>query len=833
MSPMSSNTPRRSLHALPPGTVLHDYVIDSELGSGGFSIVYLARHRLNSDWLFAIKEFLPRELAVRYNDGASVHPVDTEAKDAFEDGLRRFRDEAEQLRKFRNEPYIVSCLNYFEQNGTSYLVMDYDDGLPLSEFLRRREAAGQPFTEKDLLAVVEPLLEGLTVVHGAGVLHRDIKPGNIFVRRHDDITGRPAHPVLIDFGAAKQNYLARHSRSRAPYTPGYAAYEQVSSMGEIGPWTDLYSLGAVMWRMVAGGCPDDSRLFVPDESNGIPAEKHLWNPSPREVEKRAYALNRGWSDPMPPAVELGAGRFSTHVLETIDRCLAQYPEDRVQDCEKLSLLLRVQQAIPVPEPPKSRREAYSGTSGSATGVSRRPKTPQGAKDKPERRGPVVLTWLSIVVVVLVAIGVRTSNSPEGSTQPADTPLPPQEQQVATIEEVRGALEEIRAAEAITAYEQRDYRAAFEGFRNLAEQGNALAQNYLGIMYTKGEGTATDLVEALRWWNRAAEQDFAAAQYNIGNAYDFARGVDEDKLEAVRWYRRAAEQGYAPAQGNLGYMYAVGEGVVEDDSEAVRWLLLAAEQGDVFAQLYLGYMYAVGEGVVEDDSEAVRWYRLAAEQGLADAQHNLGIKYAVGDGVVEDDAEAVRWYRLAAEQGLADAQHNLGIMYAVGDGVVEDDAEAVRWYRLAAEQGLANAQYSLGRAFAVGEGVPEDDIQAVRWWRLAAEQGLGDAQYNLGRAYSRGEGVPEDDEEAVRWWRLAAEQGLADAQYAIGLMYANGEGVAQDLVESYAWHSVAEAQGHTFARNSKGSVAIRMSQSQIEEAQELSGEYWTMYVEPFL
>ena len=122
--------------------MLHDYVIDSELGSGGFSVVYLARHRLNSDWLFAIKEYLPRELRVRDAAGASVHPVNTEVEGAFADGLRRFRDEAEQLRRFRNERYVVSCLNYFETNGTAYLVMDYDDGLPLSEFLRQREWRG-------------------------------------------------------------------------------------------------------------------------------------------------------------------------------------------------------------------------------------------------------------------------------------------------------------------------------------------------------------------------------------------------------------------------------------------------------------------------------------------------------------------------------------------------------------------------------------------------------------------------------------------------------------------------------------------------------------------
>ena len=277
---------------------------------------------------------------MRGRDGATVHPVNTEAQEAFDDGLRRFRDEAGQLRKFRNEPAIVSCVNYFEGNGTAYLVMDHDDGLPLSELLRRREAEGQPFTEQDLLAVVEPLLEGLTAVHRAGVLHRDIKPGNIFVRRQDDITGRPAHPVLIDFGAAKQNYLARRSRSRAPYTPGYAAYEQVSSMGEIGPWTDVYALGALMWRMVAGGCADDARLQAPDASSNSQPGTLVWTPAPREVEKRAYAMNRAMADPMPSAAALGAGRFALRLLEAIDGCLALYPEGRVRTCDELRASLR-------------------------------------------------------------------------------------------------------------------------------------------------------------------------------------------------------------------------------------------------------------------------------------------------------------------------------------------------------------------------------------------------------------------------------------------------------------------------------------------------------------
>ena len=381
---MALASPQRSLHALPPGTVLHDYVIESELGSGGFSIVYLARHRLNSDWLFAIKEFLPRELAVRDNDGASVHPVDTQASDAFEDGLKRFRDEAEQLRKFRNEPYIVSCLNYFEQNGTAYLVMDYDDGLPLSEFLERREAAGQPFAESDLRAVVEPLLEGLEIIHRAGVLHRDIKPGNVFVRRSDDITGRPAQPVLIDFGAAKQNYLAQHSRSHAPYTPGFASYEQVSSEGNIGPTTDIYAVGALMWRMVAGGCPEDERLFVTEGTGGT-GNTGVWTPTPRAAEKRAYALHRGRSDPMVPAVQLGAGRFSPALLRAIDACLKLYPEDRVQNCQSLAKLLEGTDGSEFQSEPH-------GKSASASGSTTKPFTVQRDPEYRSHRNIVAAIW---------------------------------------------------------------------------------------------------------------------------------------------------------------------------------------------------------------------------------------------------------------------------------------------------------------------------------------------------------------------------------------------------------------------------------------------------------
>ena len=299
-------TERSSRNALPFGTVLNGvYTVEAELGHGGVGIVYRAKHRELGP--VAIKEYLPTELVVR--EGQSVHPVNTDSRGLFEEGLVRFLDEAKQLIRFRTHPSIVSCRDFFRANGTAYLVMDLEEGMSLSELLQAREAEGRPFDETDLLTVMVPLLEGLDLVHAAGVLHRDIKPANILIRREDD------RPVLIDFGAAKQEF-AQHSKSLAPFSPGYAAIEQVAE-GRLGTWTDMYGIGAVMWRMVAGG----NRPYEPLH--------------PVRVERRAHAKFRGDLDPMPSAQTLGKGRFSQHILAAIDQCLELRETDRVQGCKEL------------------------------------------------------------------------------------------------------------------------------------------------------------------------------------------------------------------------------------------------------------------------------------------------------------------------------------------------------------------------------------------------------------------------------------------------------------------------------------------------------------------
>ena len=294
-----------------PETRLRGYVIDSVLGYGGFGIVYRAHHE-ELGYSVALKEFLPAELSVR--EGSSVRPRSPDCSEHFEDGKRRFLEEARQLVQFRADSGVITCLDFFRANGTAYFVMEHVEGLSLAELLGRREKAGDPLDEKQMVSVVVPLLETLSRVHAAGVLHRDIKPSNILIRREDGM------PVLIDFGAAKQT-AAQHSKSLAPFTEGYAAIEQVGG-GDLGAWTDIYGLGAVMWRIVAGGNPP-------------------WNPpNPVSVVRRMNAHVRDESDPLPSAIAIGEDNFPHRVLQAIDKCLRIQEADRFQTCKELLDLLQ-------------------------------------------------------------------------------------------------------------------------------------------------------------------------------------------------------------------------------------------------------------------------------------------------------------------------------------------------------------------------------------------------------------------------------------------------------------------------------------------------------------
>jgi serine/threonine protein kinase len=241
----AQQSPRTSF-ALPRGKVLHgQYLVGRVLGSGGFGVTYLTwDERLARR--AAIKEYFPRDVAIRDRD--AVIPIGPTERAPFEHGLKGFLAEARALAKF-DHPNIVQVQTYFEADGTGYLVMPYYDGVDLGTFLRRRGR----LSEKDALAIMLPVLDGLRAVHERSLLHRDIKPQNIYLAKRPQIT-----PILLDFGAARLAVGEKSRNLSVIWTDGYAPLEQYSMKGQQGPWTDIYACGATLYHLVAGAVPPNA-----------------------------------------------------------------------------------------------------------------------------------------------------------------------------------------------------------------------------------------------------------------------------------------------------------------------------------------------------------------------------------------------------------------------------------------------------------------------------------------------------------------------------------------------------------------------------------------------
>jgi serine/threonine protein kinase/HAMP domain-containing protein len=281
--------------ALKTGLQLHEYRIDGVLGEGGFGITYLATDvHLNAP--VAIKEFLPQDIVFRAADG-SVSPMASEHRARYRQGLDSFLVEARTLASFRHRA-IVRVARFFEANGTAYMVLEVEKGEPLKSWWLQHRQIG----EKALVELLLPLLDGLAAVHAAGFLHRDIKPDNIQVRASDGSL------VLLDFGSAGQT-AAVAPHGLVVVTPGYAPIEQYG-LGEQGPWTDLYALGATLYWAVSGGRkPPDAET--------------------RKSDPKAYSR----------AVEAGREVYGEAFLRAIDWALNTDPAKRPRSVAEFRLAL--------------------------------------------------------------------------------------------------------------------------------------------------------------------------------------------------------------------------------------------------------------------------------------------------------------------------------------------------------------------------------------------------------------------------------------------------------------------------------------------------------------
>jgi serine/threonine protein kinase len=276
--------------ALPPRTVLKGcYLIGRVLGQGSFGITYVALS-VETNRKLAIKEYLPSEFASRSRVGNTVAAHSQENARYFTMGLTRFAEEAESLAKIDHQS-IVGVHDYFEENGTGYLVMDYLGDLTLAKYLDRENGKLQYETA---LNVLLPVMDGLREIHAHGLLHRDVSPDNICITPELQVK-------LIDFGAARFAIGEQHPKSLTIIIKdGYAPIEQYYTRGVQGPWTDIYSIGATLYRTITGHLPPaapERQLkdnLVPPRRLGVdlarPAENALLRALAVKAEGRFHTI---------------------------------------------------------------------------------------------------------------------------------------------------------------------------------------------------------------------------------------------------------------------------------------------------------------------------------------------------------------------------------------------------------------------------------------------------------------------------------------------------------------------------------------------------------------
>jgi len=300
---------------LPIGYRLEEFEILRVLGEGGFGTVYLARdHRLNQ--LRAIKEYEPDEVSVRA-PGYSVQPKNTQqCVDTYREGLKSFINEAQLLASI-DHPNIVRVYRCIEANNTAYIVMHYCEGETLETWITRQGGRKpDPYWTQHLLW---QLLDGLQVIHAKGILHRDIKPSNIYL-----IDGY--RPVLIDFGAARRVATGTDKSLTSIVTVGFSPIEQYgdgdSSDQTIrqGPWTDIYALGATLYKLITGNKPPDPHLLI--------------------VNGRTLSTAKTTTTFYPPIF-----------LRSIDKALSVKPADRFQSAAEWRDALGVDDFMGIPKSP--------------------------------------------------------------------------------------------------------------------------------------------------------------------------------------------------------------------------------------------------------------------------------------------------------------------------------------------------------------------------------------------------------------------------------------------------------------------------------------------------
>lgn len=240
-------TPPEQPHYLRPGTVLKGhFIVGTAIGVGGFGITYKC-YDATLGVIVAIKEFFPVGLVNRSPGEMKVGLLSGEKEKQYKNQIKRFLMEAQSIAQFGKANDIVNVFDYFEENNTAYIVMEYIDGVLLKDYLEKQGALSPDIA----MTIIEPVVEALKKIHASGIIHRDISPDNIFIAGEDSVK-------VFDFGAAILNDESGAKEGEKVIKVGCSAPEQYRDSAGQGYFTDIYSIGAILYQMITGQKPIES-----------------------------------------------------------------------------------------------------------------------------------------------------------------------------------------------------------------------------------------------------------------------------------------------------------------------------------------------------------------------------------------------------------------------------------------------------------------------------------------------------------------------------------------------------------------------------------------------
>lgn len=553
------------------------YQIKSILGQGGFGITYRAV-QTSLGRTVAIKEFFMKDYCERAEDSTHVTMGTQSSREMVQRYRDKFEKEACTLARLKH-PHIVPVIDVFQENNTSYYVMEYAEGASLKQQVDQEG----PLSEARAVNYILQVADALRYLHGQHICHLDIKPANI-------LTTARGEAILADFGLAKQYDEEGGETSTTPVgrSKGYAPPEQYRTGGvqSFSPETDVYALGATLYFLLTGETPPESVLL-----NEQSLDVTLLSPHMAQVVQAAMQLRR--ADRVTLEVFINILNRKEKDAETIIDQPTQINNKPRHWTKQISIGLILIVLL-------GGLVFYSLSQSHPTSDT------------------AVLTAAQDSIEILPTISASDENINGHSNAERRPDKPTTLEATTTTEEYNqlanpNRVPQIADSEKIK-IETINKKSPLKVLIKAAEQGNAKAQRYLAIRYNNGDGLSRSLAKAVEWFTKAAEGGDFYAQLVLGEFYKIGIGVTKNDRIAKEYFAKAAKSSQkavergrdAEALYSLGVCYDKGYGVIRDEAIAVDLYQKAAELGNTSAMNELSEHYRYGDGVEKDITQAEYW-----------------------------------------------------------------------------------------------------------------------------------------------------------------------------------------------------------------------------------